>query len=164
VDITLKSATNKYSPKRTMHEKPRKLIIGKDSVVIGNVTGTVGDGSVVIGPTDAHGNTIINTPMAVGRNAYADETSIAIGAGASAGRGADFVSTINRISDAVAETNDPEIVAEFNRLISEFSGENGQPDPVKAKTILETLKTFGALNGSISLIEKAGELISSMIG
>jgi len=32
---------------------------GKDSVEIDNVTGEVGDGSVVIGPTDERDNTII---------------------------------------------------------------------------------------------------------
>jgi hypothetical protein len=34
---------------------------------------------------DAHGNTIINQPVAVGRGAYAGPGSIAIGAGAGAG-------------------------------------------------------------------------------
>jgi len=61
--------------------------IGDDAVVMGNVPSTtkVGNGSVVIGPTDAHGNTIINQPMAVGHNAQAGPNSIAIGAGAGAG-------------------------------------------------------------------------------
>ena len=51
--------------------------IGKDTVVIGNVSPNteVGDGSVVIGPIDANGNTIINQPMAVGRNAQAGPIS-----------------------------------------------------------------------------------------
>ncbi len=58
---------------------------GKDTVVIGNVSGEVGDGSVVIGATDERGNTIINQPMAVGRGAKAGPGSTAIGAGAAAG-------------------------------------------------------------------------------
>jgi len=60
---------------------------GKDSVVIGNIPiGTkIGDGSVIIGATDGNGNTIINTPMAVGRGAKAGKESIAIGAFAGAG-------------------------------------------------------------------------------
>ena len=63
------------------------LTVGDDSVVMGNVPpGTkVGKGSVVIGPTDNRGNTILNTPMAVGRDARAGPGSIAIGAGAGAG-------------------------------------------------------------------------------
>lgn len=63
------------------------LDVGKDSVVIGNVPPDtkIGEGSIVIGPTDNKGNTIINTPMAVGRGAKAGPGSIAIGAGAGAG-------------------------------------------------------------------------------
>jgi hypothetical protein len=69
-----------------MGNKSRKLDVGSDSVVIGNdVTGNVGDGSVVIGATDTRGNVILNTPMAVGRGAVAGPNSIAIGAGAGAG-------------------------------------------------------------------------------
>ena len=61
--------------------------IGKDSVVIGNVGSTrqIGERCVVIGATDANGNTIINTPMAVGYGAKAGPGSIAIGAFAGAG-------------------------------------------------------------------------------
>jgi len=58
--------------------------VGEDAVVIGDVKGRVGNGSVVIGPTDGNGNTIITQPMAVGRGAKAGPGSIAIGAGASA--------------------------------------------------------------------------------
>lgn len=63
----------------------RELEVGIDSVVMGNVSGKVGNGSVVIGPTDSHGNTYITQPMAVGRNAHAGPGSIAIGANAGAG-------------------------------------------------------------------------------
>ncbi|MDB4491477.1 hypothetical protein N9260_00470 [bacterium] len=63
----------------------KKIETGKDSAVIGDVQGTVGDGSVVIGATDSKGNTIINQPMAVGRGASSGPGTIAIGAGASAG-------------------------------------------------------------------------------
>lgn len=46
-----------------------KLKTGKDSLVIGDVSGEVGEGSVIIGVTDRYGNTIVNQPMAVGRGA-----------------------------------------------------------------------------------------------
>ncbi|OGI64795.1 MAG: hypothetical protein A2W18_00655 [Candidatus Muproteobacteria bacterium RBG_16_60_9] len=61
--------------------------VGKDSVVTGNVApdSTVGDRSVVVGPTDSRGNTIHNKPMAVGYGAKAGPDSIAIGAHANAG-------------------------------------------------------------------------------
>ena len=68
-----------------MDKKPPKVEVGEDSVVMGQVTGSVGHRSVVIGATDNNGNTIINQPMAVGYGAQADPTSIAIGAFASAG-------------------------------------------------------------------------------
>jgi hypothetical protein len=73
--------------------------IGKDAVVMGNVSPDteVGDGSVVIGPIDAQGNTIIQ-PMAVGRNAQAGPQSIAIGASAGAG-----FNTSEDLTSAVAQ-------------------------------------------------------------
>jgi hypothetical protein len=62
------------------------LNVGNDSVVYGRVpAGNIGNGSVVIGATDSNGNTILNQPMAVGRNAHAGPGSIAIGANAGAG-------------------------------------------------------------------------------
>ena len=68
------------------------LEVDKDSVVMGNVPPNtkVGEGSVVIGPTDNKGNTIINTPnTAIGRGAKAGPGSIAIGARAGAGAAQD---------------------------------------------------------------------------
>ena len=72
--------------KRT-ESKESTMEVGKESVVMGNVPkdAKVGDGSVVIGATDANGNTIIDQPMAVGHGAEAGPGSIAIGAGAKAG-------------------------------------------------------------------------------
>ncbi len=51
--------------------------LGKDNVIMGSVPSDLemGDGNVVIGVTDSHGNTIINTPMAVGRDAQASVKS-----------------------------------------------------------------------------------------
>jgi hypothetical protein len=59
--------------------------VGDNSVVLGNHKGNVGNNSVVVGATDERGNTVLNTPMAVGRDAHAGPGSIAIGAGAGAG-------------------------------------------------------------------------------
>jgi hypothetical protein len=62
-------------------------IVGNDSVVMGNVppTARVGDRSVVIGATDANGNTILTRPMTVGHNAHGGPNSIVIGADAGGG-------------------------------------------------------------------------------
>ena len=61
--------------------------VGNDSVVMGQVSpnAKIGDRSVVIGATDARGNTILNQPMAIGNGACAGPGSIAIGANAGAG-------------------------------------------------------------------------------
>jgi hypothetical protein len=61
--------------------------IGKNSVVMGLVSPDleVGEGCVIIGPTDERGNTIIDKSMAVGHGAQAGPDSIAIGAFSGAG-------------------------------------------------------------------------------
>jgi hypothetical protein len=63
------------------------LSLGKDAVVVGRIppNSRIGDGSVVIGPTDANGNVILNGTMAAGRCAYAGPGSISIGAYAGSG-------------------------------------------------------------------------------
>jgi hypothetical protein len=61
--------------------------VGNDSVVMGQVSPSarVGDRSVVIGATDAHGNTIL-APMVVGHNAHGGPNSVVIGADAGGGQ------------------------------------------------------------------------------
>ena len=142
-----------------MANPPRKLNVGIDSVVIGNVSGEIGNGSVVIGVTDDRGNTIINTPMAVGRGAFAGPGSIAIGAGAGAGTGASLPFLVNQLSDAVAQINDPQITARFNELIAELAGENGAVDKTKAKTVLGQLRNLATLNGVWGLIDRISGLL-----
>jgi hypothetical protein len=66
------------------------LSVGKDSTVVGRVPddSKIGDRSVIVGATDANGNTILNRGgTAIGTGAKADTTSIAIGEGANAGSG-----------------------------------------------------------------------------
>jgi hypothetical protein len=77
----LKESNKKVVAPKVVREF-QALSIGKDSVVMGNVSGKIGDRSVVVGATDSHGNTILNKPMAVGHNAHAGPNSIAIGADA----------------------------------------------------------------------------------
>jgi hypothetical protein len=64
------------------------ITLGTDAVGYGTIPdGTkIGNGSVLVGPTDSNGNTILNHGgTAIGRGATADPTSIAIGANAHAG-------------------------------------------------------------------------------
>jgi hypothetical protein len=66
----------------------QQLSVGDESVVMGNVKGTIGNRSTVVGPTDGRGNTIVRPPpggLAIGADAQAGPNSVSIGAGAGAG-------------------------------------------------------------------------------
>jgi hypothetical protein len=79
------NAPMKFPTKRT----DKGISLGKDSVAMGNIPegSRIGNRSVMVGPTDAHGNTILNQGgLAVGYGAKADSTSTAIGAHANAGK------------------------------------------------------------------------------
>lgn len=71
--------------RQTPQSHSDQVTVGNDSVSMGAGSGSVGDRSVRIGPTDSRGNTVLNQPMAVGRGAKAGPGSIAIGANAGAG-------------------------------------------------------------------------------
>jgi hypothetical protein len=66
---------------------PSSLSVGDESVVVGRVAPNtrVGNRSTIVGATDDRGNTILNTPMAIGHGAYAGPGSVAIGTGAGSG-------------------------------------------------------------------------------
>ena len=88
------------------------VAVGDDSVVIGDVRGSVGHRSVVIGATDARGNTILNTPMAVGHGAEAGPGGIAIGVRARSGglppvEGIDFIEELQVVRGIVGHANMP---------------------------------------------------------
>jgi hypothetical protein len=138
--------------------KERKLRVGKDSVVIGDVSGNVGNGSVVVGPTDSRGNTIINTPMAVGRGAYAGPGSIAIGAGAGAGSAA--VLALNEIGNLIQGSGDRELIGQFIDLVGALNSDK------KDKSLIQRLwagiKDAAVLNGAISFVTQVSTFIASI--
>jgi hypothetical protein len=70
---------------------------------------------------------------------------------------------VNQLSDVVAATGDDAIVARFNELIAELSGENGEPSNQKATSIMEHLRNAGALNGFRALMERVQELINAYL-
>jgi len=75
-------------PKEKLTKFNKGISVGTDSVAMGNIPdgSKIGDRSVVVGPTDNKGNTILNQGgLAVGNGAKADSSGIAIGAGATAG-------------------------------------------------------------------------------
>ena len=143
--------------------------VGKDSVVIGNVPQhvQVGDGSVVIGATDAHGNTIINTPMAVGRGAHAGSGSIAIGAFASAGLTqqhsiAELQTSLQQFAELVASQNNEALVQEFNKFKSAL--QQPKPDKSLVFTSWEGVRALATVNGAHSLLAKISATLASLFG
>lgn len=136
--------------------------IGKDAVVMGNVSPDteVGDGSVVVGPTDANGNTIINQPMAVGRNAQAGPQSIAIGAGANAGAGFNLAAALHEIEAIARQNNDTGVLSELAKVMSEFS--KPRPDKSIILKAWEVVKAAGSLNGAHALLAKITAAIAAL--
>ncbi|HEX4504502.1 MAG TPA: hypothetical protein VH722_02135, partial [Alphaproteobacteria bacterium] len=67
--------------------EPARPTIGNDNTLVGRVDPmrSMGSGNTIVGATDANGNVMLNTPMAIGRDAHAGPGSVAIGAGANAG-------------------------------------------------------------------------------
>ena len=141
-----------------MSNSERKLSVGDDSVVMGNVSGTVGHRSVVIGPTDNRGNTIINQSMAVGHNAHASPGSIAIGA--NAGAGSEMGAVLAEIGKIIGPTGDQELIKAFNDLCHELN--SPQKDKSTITRLWNTIKTAAALNGFIGLVSRAADLIATL--
>ncbi|EKF9297375.1 hypothetical protein BOO91_20875 [Vibrio navarrensis] len=129
---------------------------GKDSVVIGNVSGEIGEGSVVIGATDQFGNTIINQPMAVGRGASAGPGSIAIGAGASAG--SELFQLIDALKSVPEIQSDETLVATINA----FRGELSKPEPERStiQTLWSLITASANVAGAVTFIQQIQTILS----
>ncbi len=126
--------------------------IGKDNVIMGNVPCDleIGDGNVIIGATDSHGNTIINTPMAVGRDAQAGSNSIAIGAGAKAGSAVTLGQAIQELIRTAKAAQDKNSVV----LLEQIDTELGKPTPDKS-VILRAwngVQAAASIAGAYSLV------------
>lgn len=130
--------------------------VGKHSVVMGDVPtdADIGEGCVVIGATDAWGNTILNTPMAVGYGAKASPGSIAIGAFAGAGA---CVQTLQEgfeplIRMAVAEQNQ-ELLRAIEALAAEF--EQSRPDRSAIMRAWDGVRALATVGGAHALLSQA---------
>lgn len=139
-----------------MENNDKKMDIGDDSVVMGNVSGKVGNRSVVIGPTDDRGNTIINQPGAYGYGAHAGPGSIAIGA--YAGAGADINSDFNQVREIIVKSQDNKRIKLLVELIRELNAQ--KKDASKISSLWEMIKTSAALNGAIGLVERITRFIA----
>lgn len=129
---------------------------GKDSVVIGNVSGEIGEGSVVIGATDQFGNTIINQPMAVGRGACAGPGSIAIGAGAAAG------SELFQLIDALKSVPEIQSNETLVATINVFRGELSKPEPERStiQTLWSLITASANVAGAVTFIQQIQTILS----
>ncbi len=128
--------------------------VGNDTVVIGNVPSNteVGDGSVVIGATDSNGNTILNTPMAIGRNANAGPGSIAIGAGANAGSAHSLAAELHELTLMAVRADDGETAAQLEAIRAELM--KPQPDRSFIARVWDGVKIAASLNGAHALVAK----------
>ncbi len=138
-----------------MNNNQNNLTVGKDSVVIGEVSGHVGNGSVVIGPTDSNGNTIINRSMAIGSNAKAGPGSIAIGA--NAGAGSEIFLLLAELKDIIEKSGDIKTTQSVINLIEELK--NSKSDATKIGRFWEAIKSVATINGAISLIGRISTLL-----
>ncbi len=132
-----------------------KIRTGKDTVVIGNVSGDVGDGSVVIGATDERGNTIINQPMAVGRGASAGPGSIAIGAGASAG--SNIFHLINQLNEIPEVQTDQTLLATIGVLETEL--QKDEPQAGTVHSLWSVIQASASVSGAASLVQQIGAML-----
>lgn len=128
---------------------------GKDAVVIGNISGEVGDGSVVIGATDERGNTIINRPMAVGRGASAGPGSIAIGAGASAG--GSIFHLINQLKEVPGLQADQALMATIVALEVELQRDAPRVDTLQQ--LWSVIQASASASGAVTLIQQIGAML-----
>ena len=142
-----------------MIDKDKKINVGEDSVVIGNVYGNVGDRSVVVGSTDNRGNTILNQPMAVGYNAHAGPGSIAIGANVGAGTSIPMV--LKELHKMIESTDDPVLIESFKELCSELKPP--QKDKTKISRLWEIIKKSAALSGAVDILTKVSAFIGSLV-
>ena len=133
----------------------KKLKVGKDSVVMGNVNGEVGDGSVVIGPTDNQGNTILNQSMAVGRGAKAGPGSIAIGA--NAGAGSELFHLIDTLKTIPEIQNDTTLLSTIDVFRAELS--KPSPESSTVQSLWPIIKASATVGGAISLVTQIGSLL-----
>jgi hypothetical protein len=129
--------------------------VGTDSVVMGRVSGKVGDRSVVIGATDDRGNVILNQSMAVGYNAHAGPGSIAIGANASAG--SELPAILHQIEHIIRESNDRPLQLTFDRFALELRKK--EPERTAIQTLWTVIQTSATLAGASDFVVRASELL-----
>lgn len=152
--IKEKSAVSKMSEKK----KDKKINVGDESVVMGDVNGNVGNKSVVIGATDDKGNTIINQPGAYGYKAHAGPGSIAIGA--YAGANSNISSLFTEINRIIISSQNESLIKSFSELVNEIN--KPHKDVSKIINLWTVIKQSDVLNNSLDLVEDASRYIENI--
>ncbi len=80
----------------------------------------MGNRSVVIGATDAYGNTILRQPGAYGYAAKAGPNSIAVGAFAGAGGYSDIDNAFGAVREFIEASGNAQLLADYNGLVEAF--------------------------------------------
>lgn len=104
------------TPRITRHTTPLHAYVhGSDNTVVGNDHRNIqGNGNTIVGPTDAHGNTIITRGgTAIGNGATADQSSIAIGAHANAGQQIGTVNCADNIGNCAGINKGQQITNQY---------------------------------------------------
>lgn len=138
--------------------------IGKNNTFYGNVPippySEIGDNNTFVGPTDAQGNVRIPSGTAAGFGAYADRTSIALGA--HAGAGINLQTMLQEVGNAIPTTGDSNLVERFNEFCREIN--NPQINKAKAKDLWERFceyaRNVAAWNGATELFSKIARYFS----
>ena len=153
--ITSKGVDLKQGASKYMSNKVKKIKVGKNAVVIGDVSGEIGDGSVVIGATDERGNTILNESMAIGKGAKASQGSIAIGSGASAGT--DLFHLIDALKSESEIQGDDTLVSNIEAFRAELNKPAPEQETVnKLWSIIQVSATTG---GALGLVQQIGNIL-----
>ena len=134
--------------------------LGKDNVIMGNVPSDleVGDGNVIIGATDSHGNTIINASMAVGRGAQAGPDSIAIGAGANAGSVVTLGQAIQELIRIAESAQDNNTVVQLKEIDTELA--KSAPSKSVVQRAWDGVKAAASISGAYSLLQAISKLLA----
>jgi hypothetical protein len=134
--------------------------MGSDNVFIGRVPHRSGSGNVVIDATDAFGHTILNRGgTAVGRGATADESSIAIGAYAMAGRG--LLPRLQELEEMFRQAGDMQTAQATLDLIAEL--ELPERDAGIVKRLWEMIERAATASEVVMLVSNTAPLIAAIV-
>ena len=130
--------------------------VGDDSVVIGaDPPRRVGNRSVFIGATDNAGNTRIAGGTAVGYNARADPTSVAIGAHALAGDGA--IPHLLQLQVLLTQAGQTDAASAARDMVDEL--ERNVPDKHRVRALWNVVKVGATGNEALAFIHEISHIL-----